>query len=124
MDPRAQGCFIGLTLRHGSGHIARAIMEGVACALKQVLGTIENLSVPVGNLLAAGNGMESPVWRQIVADVLNRPLSLAREGEQAGRGAAMIAGIGAGMYRDYAELQGLIPDRKDITTLSAGSTPC
>ncbi len=115
MDPCARGCFIGLTLRHGSGHIARAIMEGVACALKQVLHTIEKLSVPVGNLLAAGNGMESPIWRQIVADMLNRPLSLAREGEQAGRGAAMIAGIGAGIYRDYAELEELIPDRKDVT---------
>ena len=115
MDPRARGCFIGLTLRHGSGHIARAIMEGVACALKQVLHTIENLSVPVGNLLAAGNGMESPIWRQIVTDVLDRPLSLTREGEQAGRGAAMIAGIGAGIYRDYAEIEELIPDRKGIT---------
>jgi len=71
--------------------------------------------VPVGNLLAAGNGMESPIWRQIVADMLDRPLSLAREGEQAGRGAAMIAGIGAGIYRDYAELEELIPDRKDVT---------
>ena len=115
MDPRARGCFIGLTLRHGPGHVARAIMEGVACALKQVLQTIEDLSVPVGALLAAGNGLESPIWRQIVVDVLNRPLALAREGEQAGRGAAMIAGIGAGIYRDYVDIKRLISTPQDVT---------
>lgn len=115
MDPRARGCFIGLTLRHGPAHLSRAIMEGVAFALRQVLDTIEKLEVPVGNMLAAGNGMASPIWRQIVADVLNRPLSLSRDSEQAGRGAAMIAGIGAGIYRDYAELMELIPGGQDMT---------
>ena len=115
MDPRARGCFIGLTLRHGQAHLSRAIMEGVAFALRQVLDTIEKLEVPVGNMLAAGNGMASPIWRQIVADVLNRPLSLSRDSEQAGRGAAMIAGIGAGIYRDYAELMELIPGGQDVT---------
>jgi xylulokinase len=115
MDPAARGCFIGLALRHGTGHVARAIMEGVAYALRQVLHTIEGLSVSVGDLLAAGNGMESPVWRQIVADILDRPLALSRESEQAGRGAAMIAGIGAGIYSNYEELEGLISDRSEKT---------
>ena len=115
MDPLARGSFVGLTLRHGQGHVSRAIMEGVAYALRQVLETISELTVPVGNLLAAGNGLESPVWRQIMADVLNRPLSLSREGEQAGRGAAMIAGIGAGIYHDYSELEGIVADRREVT---------
>ena len=115
MDPLARGSFVGLTLRHGQGHVSRAIMEGVAYALRQVLETISELSVPVGNLLAAGNGLESSVWRQIMADVLNRPLSLSREGEQAGRGAAMIAGIGAGIYRDYSELEKIVTGRREVT---------
>ena len=115
MDPRARGCFIGLTLRHGAAHLARAIMEGVAFALRQVLDTIEALDVQVGKLLAAGNGLVSPVWRQIVADVLNRPLHLSQESEQTGRGAAMIAGIGAGIYRGYAELIEIIPNEREVT---------
>jgi xylulokinase len=115
MDPYVRACFVGLTLRHGRGHMARAIMEGVACALKQVMETIESLSIQVGSLLAAGNGMQSPVWRQIMADVLNRPLNLNREKEQAGRGAAMVAGIGAGFYRDYAELRETVSDLRERT---------
>jgi xylulokinase len=115
MDPRARGCFVGLTLGHGRGHMARAIMEGVACALRQVMDTIEGLSIHAGSLLAAGNGMQSPVWRQIVADVLNRPLHLSKEGEQTGRGAAMVAGIGAGIYNDYAELVDIIAEPRERT---------
>jgi xylulokinase len=115
MDPRARGCFIGLTLRHGAAHLARAIMEGVAFALRQVLDTIEALDVQVGRLLAAGNGLVSPVWRQIVADVLNRPLHLSHDSEQTGRGAAMVAGVGAGIYRDYAELLEIVPSKTEVT---------
>jgi xylulokinase len=105
MDPRARGCFVGLTLRHERGHLARAIMEGVALAMRQVLNIMLELN-PVETLLASGNGLVlSPVWRQIVTDVFASPLRLAKAGERAGVGAALIAGIGAGLFRDYADLR-------------------
>jgi xylulokinase len=103
MDSAARGAFIGLTLRHGRGHIARAIMEGVCFALRQVLDVMDTLHAAPHGLLASGNGLVSPVWRQIAADVFNRPLSLAAGGERAGIGAAMVAGIGAEVYSGYAD---------------------
>jgi xylulokinase len=115
MDPRARGAFIGCTMRHSRAHMARAIMEGVSFALRQVMDTMTVLQVPVNDLMAAGNGLESPVWRQILSDVLGKPLILSHEREQTGRGAAMIAGIGAGVYGGYGELQSMLPANAEST---------
>lgn len=109
MDASAQGALVGLTLRHERGHITRAIMEGVCFALRQVLDVMDSLTAAPRTLLASGNGLASPVWRQIAADILNRPLSLSSGGERAGIGAALIAGIGAGIYKDYAEILSMAP---------------
>jgi xylulokinase len=115
MDPRARGAFIGCTMRHGRAHMARAIMEGVAFALRQVMDTMAVLQVPLNDLMAAGNGLESPVWRRILSDVLGKPLTLSREREQTGRGAAMIAGIGTGVYSGYEELMSILPSNAEST---------
>ncbi|MDX1617119.1 MAG: xylulokinase, partial [Candidatus Promineifilaceae bacterium] len=79
MDPRARGAFVGLTLEHGPGHLARSVMEGVAYALRQIL---ELLTLSAGQpqrLVAAGNGLASATWRQIMADVLGHPLHYVNE---------------------------------------------
>jgi xylulokinase len=115
MDPKARGCFIGLTMRHTRAHLARAIMEGVAFALRQVMDTMTALQVPVHRLVAAGNGLESTVWRQIVSDILNKPLGVSVQTEQAGRGAALLAGIGAGLYGGYREINELSPSASEAT---------
>jgi xylulokinase len=104
MDARASGVFVGLSLRHGRGHLARAIMEGVAFALRQIIETMSQAGVPVKRVLAAGNGLASPVWRQIATNILNRPLHLSEQSEHTGSGAALIAGIGAGIYPDFDAL--------------------
>jgi len=115
MDPKARGSFAGLTMRHGTAHMARAIMEGVAFALRQVMDTIAGLGIPVNELVAAGNGLTSPVWRQIVSDIFDKPLVFSRDGEQTGRGAALIAGIGAGVYSGYGELEAVLPSDTEVT---------
>jgi xylulokinase len=115
MDPLARGAFVGLTLRHGRGHLVRAIMEGVCFALRQVLDVMDTLHAAPQQLLASGNGLVSPVWRQIAADTFARPLSLTSGGERAGIGAALVAGIGAGVYGSYAEAIGNTP-APSITT--------
>ncbi len=105
MDPRAKGAFIGLTLRHGPGHMVRALLEGVAFALRQIVDVMVGCGAPLERLVASGNGLASPLWRQIVADVLNRPLLQGRDkhgAERAGVGAGLIAAIGVGEIKGYA----------------------
>lgn len=115
MDPLARGCFIGLTLRHEPGHLARAIMEGVAFALRHILDNMVSSGTPVNRLLAAGNGLSNPLWRQIVADVLARPLYRSSAVERTGVGAALVAGIGTGVYSGYQDTLHLTRSEMQIT---------
>lgn len=103
MDPLARGSFVGLNLHHTRGHLARAVMEGVAFALRQTLEISLNLGGNVETLIAAGGGGESPVWRQIQADVFGIPLQQTMLTEQASVGAAVLAGVGAGVYSNVEE---------------------
>jgi xylulokinase len=112
MDPRARGGFVGLTLGHGPGHMARALLEGVAFAMRQIIETMEECGASLPKLVASGNGLGSPLWRQMVADVLERPLFQGQDtyaAERAGVGAAMIGGIGAGIFKNYDEARNLAP---------------
>ncbi len=98
MDPLARGGFIGLTQYHTRPHLARAVMEGVAFALRQALEIILALGGDVAMLIAAGGASESEVWRQIQADIFGLPLRQSLLTEQAGVGAALLAGVGVGLY--------------------------
>ena len=112
MDPRAKAGFIGLTLRHGPGHLVRALLEGVAFALRQTVDTMVSCGADLTRLVASGNGLANPIWRQIVADVLNRPLCQGtgeQASERAGVGAAVVAGIGAGVFKSYEDARKLAP---------------
>jgi xylulokinase len=102
MDPLARGAFIGLSSYHTRGHLARAVMEGVALALRQTLEISLSLGRQVERIIAAGGGAESEVWRQIQADVFGLPLQQSLLSEQASVGAALLAGVGADVYPDLA----------------------
>jgi xylulokinase len=118
MDPKAKAGFIGLTLRHGPGHFVRALLEGVAFALRQVVDTMLGCGADLTALVASGNGLANPIWRQIVADVLNRPLCQGtgeQASERAGVGAAMVAGIGAGVFKGYEDARKQAPLFRAVT---------
>jgi xylulokinase len=100
MDPLAQGAFIGLTLRHHRGHVARAVMEGVVLALRQGFGLMQELDVPVERVVASGGGTNHPLWLQLQADILNQPIYRTFTEEAAATGAALLAGVGVGVYTD------------------------
>jgi xylulokinase len=100
-DPLASGTFVGLSLLHQRGHLARAIMEGVAFALRQIIETMNARGIQPERFLAAGNGLGSPVWRQIAADILGKPLALSSGGEHTALGAALVAARGAGLINDF-----------------------
>jgi xylulokinase len=122
MDPHAKGSFVGLSLRHGPAHLARALLEGVTFALRQIIETMEECGAELPRLVASGNGLGSPLWRQMLADVINRPLSQGQDSnaaERAGVGAAMMGGMGAGLFKGYAEVQNLAPVFDVITSPTA-----
>jgi xylulokinase len=100
MDPDSKACFWGLTLRHHSGHIVRAVMEGVVFSLREGFDLILGLGVPVERVIASGGGTNHLLWLQLMADVFDRPIYQTGSIEAAGRGAAMLAGIGTGVYAD------------------------
>ncbi len=103
MDSLARGTFVGLSAHHTRGHLARAIMEGVAFSLRQAVEISRELGAAADTMIAAGGGGESDIWRGIQADVYGLPLQRTLSTEQASLGAALVAGVGAGVYHSLNE---------------------
>lgn len=102
-DPLARGAFVGLTVRHGRGHLTRAVLEGVAFGLKDSFTLIQNAgSGTIAQVRASGGGTKSPLWRQILASVLEAELVTVNTTEGAAYGAALLAGTGAGNWADVS----------------------
>jgi xylulokinase len=101
-DPNARGIFYGITVRHGKDHFARAVLEGVAFSLMDCLQLIKDLGTPVREIRTIGGGARSMLWRQIIADIFNRELLTLTVSEGAPFGAALLAGVGTGCYKNVA----------------------
>jgi sugar (pentulose or hexulose) kinase len=101
-DPALRGAVTGLSLRHDRGAVARAALEGIACAVRARLRTLARTSAPATELRVSGGGAGLDVWNQIKADVTGIPVARVA-GDSTAAGAAMLAGLGAGIYRDAAE---------------------
>jgi len=100
-DPLARGAFIGLTLRHGRGHLTRAVLEGVSFGLKDSFTLIQNAGLgEIKQVRASGGGTKGALWRQILASVLGAELVTVNTSEGAAFGAALLAGVGAGAWQD------------------------
>ncbi len=101
-NPLARGAFIGLTMNHGQGEMARAVMEGVAFNLRAILDILRSQGLEVDAMRLIGGGGKSPIWRQILADVYALPvLRLAMPSEATALGAAIAGGVGVGLWSDY-----------------------
>ncbi len=114
-DPAARGAWTGLGLGHGRGHLLRAALEGVAFALREGLEALESTGVPVEDLRLAGGGAggsSGEPWRQLLADVLGRPLRLLPDEitpVASARGAALLAGLASGGYETQGDILALAP---------------
>ena len=98
-DPHARGAFTGLTLAHDRRHLTRAVMEGVAFGLRDGLDLMLEAGTPApAQIRASGGGTASPLWRQILADVLEAEIATVSTTEGAAYGAALLAAVGAGWY--------------------------
>lgn len=102
-DPHARGAFLGLTLRHGKAHALRAVLEGVAFSLKDCLELMKAMGIPTHEVRISGGGARSHTWRQIICDVLQVPLSTVNATDGAPYGAALLAGVGTGLFRSVNE---------------------
>ena len=100
-DPLARAAFVGLTLGHDLRHLTRAVLEGVAFGLRDGLDLMVAAGLPAPvQIRASGGGTASPLWRQILADVLNAEIATVATTEGAAYGAALLAAVGAGWFTD------------------------
>jgi xylulokinase len=103
-DPLARGMVIGLTASTTRADLARAVFEGTAFALRQVLECLETVvGHPVVQIRAMGGGTRNPLWNQIKADVLQKALLVLEFQETGALGAALLAGLGTGVYKTFEE---------------------
>jgi xylulokinase len=108
-DPLARGAFVGLTVRHDLRHMTRAVMEGVAFGLRDGLELMVGAGVDQPTQIrASGGGTRSPLWRQILADVLGAEIAVVGTEEGAAYGAALLAGVGAGWWASVDDSVGSI----------------
>ena len=98
-DPLARGAFVGLTLAHDRRHLTRAVLEGVAFGLRDGLDLMIGAGMPAPEQIrASGGGTASPLWRQILADVLGAEIATVNTSEGAAYGAGLLAVVGAAWY--------------------------
>lgn len=101
-DPAARGAFVGLSLKHGLGHLARAVMEGVSFALKDSVEIMKEVGSEIREVYFSGGGARSELWTRMMAEVLNLPLKRLVVDEGPSFGAALLAGVGVGFFPDTA----------------------
>jgi xylulokinase len=94
----ARGVFYGLTLAHSRAHMTRAVLEGSAFGLRDILEAMTAAGLDVRRLTIVGGGAKGPVWRQIKADVTGLPVRVPVSVETTATGAAILAAVGAGLY--------------------------
>ena len=99
----ARAGWFGLAGWHDGADMLRALFEGVAFAHLAHIERLEASGVATGDITLSGGGARSPVWPQMIADMLGQPVKVAAEKETGALGAAMAAAVGTGRYRDLDE---------------------
>jgi xylulokinase len=99
----ARGVFYGLTLAHTRAHMTRALLEGSAYALRDILEGMGDAGLEVRRLTIVGGGAKGALWRQIKADVTGLPVRVPTSVETTATGAAILAAVGAGLHPGVAE---------------------
>jgi len=122
LDPLARGAFFGLSSRHGLGHLTRALMEGVAFSLKDCFEIMSSLHVAPAQIRATGGGARSALWRQLLGDILGCPVVRTVADEGPAYGAALLAGVAAGVFGSVEEACAGISLRSDVCEPDAART--
>jgi len=104
LDATARGGWIGLTAKHTRADLIRSVIEGVSYSQKDCLDIIERLGVMVSSVRVSGGGGKSPFWRQVLSDVLAKPVVTLETQEGSAFGAALLALVGTGVYPSVPEV--------------------
>jgi xylulokinase len=102
----ARGAFYGLTLHHTRAHMTRALLEGSAYALRDILEAMRDAGLETRRLTIVGGGAKGALWRQIKADVTGLPVRVPASVETTATGAAILAAVGSGMHGSVAKAVG------------------
>jgi xylulokinase len=119
-DPQARGVVAGLTLRHGRGHLFRAVYEGIAFGIRQILELLDASAGPARRIVAVGGGTQGGLWTRIVSDVTGREQLLPVQTIGASYGDALLAAIGTGLVpadTDWARIDRVLapdPRRREV----------
>jgi xylulokinase len=98
LNPNARGAWVGLSLSHTRGHLMRAAFEGVAFAIRDGFEALLETGIEAPGLRLAGGGTTIQLWRQLLADTLQRPLYTTQISSASARGAALLAGVASGVF--------------------------
>jgi xylulokinase len=115
LDPRARGAFVGLTARHGRPQLTRAVMEGVVLSMRACLEVMRGLGTAADDVRATGGGARSPLWLQLQADIYGLPISRTAVDEGPAYGAALLAGVASGVFRDIEAASAGVRLREPVT---------
>jgi xylulokinase len=122
-DPHARAAFVGLTVRHKMPDLTLAVLEGVAFGLKDCFNLMLSAGLPeIKQVRISGGGARSPIWRQIIADVLGIELVTTNTTEGAAYGAALLAGVGIEIWPDVASACAAVIWTADRTTVHSESS--
>ena len=103
LDPDIRGAFVGLSAMHTKGDLIRAVLEGVAYSLRDCTAIILESGLPISRITACGGGSASPLWRDIIADILGMDIGLLNSTEGAALGAAILSGVSTKVYNSVGE---------------------
>jgi len=113
----AKGAFIGLTVNHKHGDMLRAVMEGITLNLGYIVNIFRN-HVPIDNITVIGGGAKNIIWQQMMADIYQAEIKIPNYLEEAtSMGAAVLAGIGSGIFPDFQVIDRFISIQKKITPI-------
>ncbi len=111
-DANTRGCLMGFSLYHDQRHIARALYEGIAFALNSCLEVMVECGAPARSMMLTGGGARSGLWPDMMAAVYGLTTQVHRNpGETTGLGAAIAAGVGVGLFRDYGDAASIVSAR-------------
>lgn len=119
----SRGVFFGLHARHGRAHGTRAIVEGITCELRQSLEIVRDAGVQLCEMRTGGGGARSSFWSQIKADIYGMPVTTIQHEEVGILGAAMLAGVGAGVYASEVEAAATLVQIRDRFVPNPELTP-
>lgn len=103
INGNARGAFVGMSLASTKPHMARAVLEGICFEMRDILSAQAAAGIDIGTIRLTGGAAKSPMWCQMLADVFDRPIELLQTSETGCLGAALYAGVAAGVFPDCRE---------------------